>query len=206
MTVLETMSSDRVVAVIRAPRIADPRSVAETLAAAGIRCIEFTFTTDGVLEAIEKAAPAGAVIGAGTVTTAAQARDAIAAGARFVVSPALVPEIAPPCREAGVPFFLAALTPTEVVGAIRAGTEAVKLFPAGLGGPRYLRDLLGPLPATRFIPSGGIDETNARAWLDAGAVAVFVGSKLAPANLVASGEHGEIGRRAEALVRALGER
>ncbi|MGH2996954.1 MAG: bifunctional 4-hydroxy-2-oxoglutarate aldolase/2-dehydro-3-deoxy-phosphogluconate aldolase, partial [Gaiellaceae bacterium] len=77
-------------------------------------------------------------------------------------------------------------------------------FPAGLGGPRYLTDLRGPFPGTRFVPSGGIDQTNARAFLDAGAVAVFAGSKLAPAELVASGDHEEIARRAEALVRALG--
>lgn len=204
MSVLHTMASDRAVAVIRAPRIADPRGLAETLAGAGIHCIEFTFTTDGVLEAIEKASPSGALIGAGTVTTPAQALDAIAAGARFVVSPALLPEIAPPCRDAGVPFFLAALTPTEVTAAVRTGAEAVKLFPAGLGGPGYLKDLLGPFPGTRFIPSGGIDESNARAFLDAGAVAVFAGSKLAPGSLVASGDHAEIALRAQSLLRALG--
>jgi 2-dehydro-3-deoxyphosphogluconate aldolase / (4S)-4-hydroxy-2-oxoglutarate aldolase len=205
VTVVETMSADRAVAVIRAPRIADPAELARTLAAAGIRCIEFTFTTDGVLDAIEKTATASeAVVGAGTVTTSTQARDAIAAGARFVVSPALMPEISPPCRRADIPYFLAAFTPTEVASAMAAGTEAVKLFPAGLGGPRYLTDLRGPFPGTRFVPSGGIDETNARAFLDAGAVAVFAGSKLAPAELVASGDHEEIARRAEALVRALG--
>jgi 2-dehydro-3-deoxyphosphogluconate aldolase/(4S)-4-hydroxy-2-oxoglutarate aldolase len=197
------MASDRAVAVVRAPRIADPRGLADTLANAGIRCIEFTFTTNGVLEAIEKASPSGAVVGAGTVTTPTQARDAIAAGARFVVSPALLPEIVLPCRDAGVPFFLAALTPTEVAAAVRAGTEAVKLFPAGLGGPGYLRDLLGPFPGTRFIPSGGIDESNARAFLDAGALAVFTGSKLAPAGLVANGDHAKIAERAASLLRAL---
>jgi 2-dehydro-3-deoxyphosphogluconate aldolase/(4S)-4-hydroxy-2-oxoglutarate aldolase len=197
------MASDRAVAVVRAPRIADPRGLADTLAGAGIRCIEFTFTTNGVLEAIEKASPSGAVVGAGTVTTPTQARDAIAVGARFVVSPALLPEIVLPCRDGGVPFFLAALTPTEVATAVRAGTEAVKLFPAGLGGPGYLRDLLGPFPGTRFIPSGGIDESNARAFLDAGALAVFTGSKLAPAGLVASGDHAQIAERAASLLRAL---
>jgi 2-dehydro-3-deoxyphosphogluconate aldolase/(4S)-4-hydroxy-2-oxoglutarate aldolase len=198
------MASDRAVAVIRAPRIADARGLAETLAGAGIHCIEFTFTTDGVLEAIEKATPSGALVGAGTVTTPEQARDAIAAGARFVVSPALLPEVAPPCRDAGVPFFLAALTPTEVAAAARTGAEAVKLFPASLGGPGYLKDLLGPFPGTRFIPSGGVDESNARAFLDAGAVAVFAGSRLSPGELVASGDHAEIARRAESFVRALG--
>lgn len=205
MTVLETISADRAVAVIRAPRIADPAELAGALAAAGIRCIEFTLTTNGVLDAIEKAASSSeAVVGAGTVTTSMQARDAIDAGARFVVSPAMLPEIAPPCRDAGVPFFLAALTPTEVAAAVGAGTEAVKLFPAGLGGPRYVSDLRGPFPDTRFVPSGGIDETNARAFLDAGAVAVFAGTRVAQPELVASGDHEQIARRAEAFVRALG--
>lgn len=205
MTVLETMAADRAVAVIRAPSIAAPAELARTLAGAGIRCIEFTFTTDGVLDAIEKAASSSdAVVGAGTVTTSIQARDALDAGARFVVSPAMLPDIAPPCRDAGVPFFLAAFTPTEVASAVGAGSAAIKLFPAGLGGPRYLSDLLGPFPGTRFVPSGGIDETNARAFLDAGALAVFAGTKVAPPDLVASGEHDEIARHAEALVRALG--
>lgn len=204
MDVLEVVRADRAVAVVRAPSVADPAGLAGVLADAGIRCVEFTFTIPGVLEAIEAAAAAGALVGAGTVTEPAQAKDAIAAGARFVVSPVLVPEIVAPCRDVGVPVVLAALTPTEVLAAARAGSIAVKLFPASLGGPRYLRDLRGPLPHVVFIPSGGVDSTNAREFLEAGAAAVFAGTELVPPELVAVGAHEEIRRRTESFVAALG--
>ena len=203
MDSLAAIRSDRVVAVVRAERVANPVALAQTLAAAGIRAIEFTFTIPAVLEAIEAAARAEEVVGAGTVLTETQAREAIAAGARFVVSPACVPGLAEPCRSAGVPLFLGALSPTEVHEAVTAGATAVKLFPAAVGGPEYLRHLRGPFPNTDFLPSGGIDERNARAFLDAGALAVYAGSGLVPPELVASGEHSEIERRARAFVAAL---
>jgi 2-dehydro-3-deoxyphosphogluconate aldolase/(4S)-4-hydroxy-2-oxoglutarate aldolase len=200
----EAILADRAVAVVRAPSVADPAGLAKTLVSAGIRCVEFTFTIPGVLEAIEGAASTGAFIGAGTVLRAEQARDSIAAGARFVVSPVLAPEVVGPCGDAGVPAFLAAFTPTEVVSAMRAGSTAVKLFPARVGGPQYVRDLLGPLPDARLIPSGGVDESNAREFLEAGAVAVYAGTGLLSPDLVATGDHEEIGRRAERFVASLG--
>jgi 2-dehydro-3-deoxyphosphogluconate aldolase / (4S)-4-hydroxy-2-oxoglutarate aldolase len=198
-----TMKADRAVAVIRAERIADPLELAGAVAAAGIRCVEFTFTTPGALEAIASAVDSGAVVGAGTVLDERQARDAVAAGARFVVSPAYVPELVGACREESIPVFLGALTPTEVHAAWAAGATAVKLFPAGLGGPRYLEHLRGPFPDIAFVPSGGVDERNARDYLAAGAVAVYAGSSLAPAELVAAGDHEEIARRAHAFVASL---
>jgi 2-dehydro-3-deoxyphosphogluconate aldolase / (4S)-4-hydroxy-2-oxoglutarate aldolase len=201
--VLAAIRSDRAVAVIRGERVADAAGLAETLADAGIRAIEFTFTIPDVLAAIEAAAASPAVVGAGTVRDKRQARDALSAGARFLVSPACVPEVAHVAAEAGVPVFLGALTPTEVDAALKAGTSAVKLFPAGLGGPRYLRDLRGPFPLVDFIPSGGVTEDNAQAFLDAGAIAVYAGSSLAPPELVAAGDHGEIRRRAHAFLAAL---
>jgi 2-dehydro-3-deoxyphosphogluconate aldolase/(4S)-4-hydroxy-2-oxoglutarate aldolase len=201
--VLDVIRSDRAVAVIRGERVADPPGLAASLAGAGIRTIEFTFTIPDVLAAIEAAADTGAVVGAGTVRDERQARDALAAGARFLVSPACVTAVAQVAREAGVRVFLGALTPTEVDAALKAGSSAVKLFPAGLGGPRYLRDLRGPFPDVDFIPSGGVTEENAREFLDAGAIAVYAGSGLAPQDLVASGDLEEIERRAHAFVAAL---
>jgi 2-dehydro-3-deoxyphosphogluconate aldolase / (4S)-4-hydroxy-2-oxoglutarate aldolase len=201
--VLETIRSDRVVAVVRGERVADPAGLAMTLAGAGVRAIEFTFTIPDALAAIEAAAGSGAVVGAGTVRDERQARDALAAGAQFLVSPACVPEVAAVGLEAGVPVFLGALTPTEVDSALKAGTTAVKLFPAGVGGPRYLRDLRGPFPNADFIPSGGITEENAPDFLAAGAIAVYAGSGLIPPEPVASGDHGEVERRAHAFVAAV---
>lgn len=203
MEVLAAIRSDRAVAVIRGERVADAAGLAETLADAGIRTVEFTFTIPDVLAAIEGAAASPALVGAGTVRDERQARDALSAGAQFLVSPACVPEVARVAAEAGVPVFLGALTPTEVDAAVKAGTSAVKLFPAGLGGPPYLRDLRGPFPHVDFVPSGGVTEGNARAFLDAGAIAVYAGSSLAPPELVAAGNHDEIGRRAHSFVAAL---
>lgn len=202
MDLLETIRQDRVVAVIRAPQVADPAGLAGTLAAAGIRTVEFTFTIPAVLEAIRKASDSGALVGAGTVLHPEQAEAAVEAGARFVVSPILRPELVQAAGE--VPVFLAGFTPTEVVTALEAGAAAVKLFPARVGGPAYVSDLLGPLPEALLIPSGGIDESNAPAYLEAGAAAVYAGSSLASAPAVARGDHAEIARRAEAFVRALG--
>lgn len=203
MNVLDVIRSDRAVAVIRGDRVANPAGLATALAGAGIRAVEFTFTIPDALDAIEAARDSGAAIGAGTVLNASQARAALAAGAHFLVSPACVPEVAGVGAEAGVPVFLGALTPTEVDAAVRAGTTAVKLFPAGLGGPRYLRDLRGPFPHVDFVPSGGINEDNARSFLAAGAIAVYAGSSLAPPELVAAGDHDEIVRRAHAFLAAL---
>lgn len=203
MDVVGAIRSDRVVAVVRAHRVGDAAGLVETLAAAGIRAVEFAFTIPDALGAIEAAAASGAVVGAGTVRDERQAREALAAGARFLVSPACIPEVARAADKAGVPSFLGALTPTEVEAAVKAGTTAVKLFPAGLGGPGYLRALRGPFPDVDFLPAGGVTEKNAREFLDAGAIGVYAGSGLVPPELVEAGDHEEIGRRARAFVAAV---
>jgi 2-dehydro-3-deoxyphosphogluconate aldolase / (4S)-4-hydroxy-2-oxoglutarate aldolase len=202
---LAVVAADRALCVVRAARIPDPAGLAEALAGAGIRAVEFTFTTPDALAAIEAAAGAAgsAVIGAGTVLTAAQARDAIGAGARFLVTPGLRPEVARIASAAGVPVVMGALTPTEVAAAMECA-DAVKIFPARLGGPAYLRDLRGPFPGVRLIPSGGVGAGNARAFLDAGAVAVSAGTDVVPPDLVEGGRYGEIAARAAAFVAVLG--
>ena len=134
----------------------------------GFGLIEITLDSDGALEAIRR--HPGAL--AGTVRTAAQVDAAVEAGAVAVVSPVFVPAVLERARELGVPAIPGALTPTEVEAAWRAGAALVKLFPAALGGPRYVRDLLAPLSDVPLIVTGGVDASNARAFLDAGAVAV----------------------------------
>lgn len=193
---------DRAVGVVRAATVPDPVGLARTLEDAGIRCVEFTFTIDGVLEVIAAAADAGVTVGAGTVIEPAQARDAVAAGARFVVSPILARELVA-AVPSDIPVVLAGFTPTEVNEAVSAGAAAVKLFPARIGGPRYVRDLLGPLPHLPIIPSGGVDVANASEFLDAGAVAVYAGSSVAPAAAVESADHASIGDHARRLVTAV---
>jgi 2-dehydro-3-deoxyphosphogluconate aldolase/(4S)-4-hydroxy-2-oxoglutarate aldolase len=202
---LATLRRDRVAAVIRAPRINDPVALTESLVSAGVHCVEFTFTTAGALDAIRAgSAVQGAMVGAGTVLTADQARAAIEAGAQFVVSPGLTLDVVEPCRSAGIPYVLGALTPSEVLAAVRAGTTVVKLFPAGLGGPRYLKDLRGPLPDVDFVPSGGVSVDNAAQFLQAGAIAVFAGSDLVSADAIARGDFAEVAASARAFRAAVG--
>ena len=203
--VMDVLAADRVLCIVRANRVADPVALAAALAGAGIRLVEFTFTIPGALDLIEAAsdAPDG-IVGAGTVLTAAHARDAVAAGARFLVTPDLRPEVASAALAAGVPVFMGALTPTELSGAYDLGATAVKVFPARIGGPNHVRDLLGPFPNARLIPTGGVNAGNARAFLDAGALAVGAGTDVVQPDLVAQGDHAAIAERARAFIQALG--
>jgi len=194
---IETLAADHALAVIRAPRIDDPIALCAALAAGGIRVIEFTFTTPGVEEVISAAAGMrGVVVGAGTVTDAASAEAAIHAGARFLVTPGLQEDAAAVARDAGVPILLGALTPTEVMRAVELGAAAVKIFPASLVGPQYLKDLHGPLPRVPLVPSGGLHAANAAEWMRAGALAVTAGSSVVSAGDIEAAEWDEVTARA----------
>jgi len=203
---LAALEQDRVLCIVRANRVADPAGLVVALAGAGIRLVEFTFTIPGVLDVIEAAAEApGGVIGAGTVLTASHARDAVAAGARFLLTPDIRPDVAAAALAAGVPLVMGALTPTEVSRAFELGAAAVKVFPARVGGPAYLRDLRGPFPSARLIPTGGVNAGNARAFLEAGALAVGAGTDVVAPEMVERGEHEAIAARAKSFVQSLGD-
>jgi 2-dehydro-3-deoxyphosphogluconate aldolase/(4S)-4-hydroxy-2-oxoglutarate aldolase len=201
---LDMLVRDRVLCIVRANQVADPAGLAGALAGAGIGLVELTFTIPGVLDVIEAAADApGCLVGAGTVLTTGHARDAVAAGARFLVTPDLRPDVADVARALGVPLIMGALTPTEVSRAVEYGATAVKVFPARIGGPSYLRDLRGPFPDARLIPTGGVSVANARAFLEAGALAVGAGTDVVRPDLVERGEHAAIAERAKAFVQSL---
>ena len=157
-------------AVLRAPSSAAAYDAAMALAAGGVRGIEVTFSTPGAAAAIRRIRAAqgpGLLVGAGTVLSAEHVAEAADAGAAFLVSPGNDPEVAAAMRSAGPAACLGALTPTEVMAAWRSGADIVKLFPASLGGPSYLRSLRGPLPHIPLMPTGGVVPANLRAWLDA---------------------------------------
>src|SRR5699024_8466083 len=189
---LAALREDRVLSMVRAPHVDDVAALSAALVTGGIRVIELTFTIaelPRLLRTAGEAAPdTGAVVGAGTVRTAAQAGEAIAAGARFVVTPGMGPDAADIVRlahasDAGV--ILGAFSPSEVITAAELGADMVKIFPARACGPKYLSDLQGPLPEVPLVPSGGIDNGNAADYLDAGALAVTAGtSVVAPADVV----------------------
>ena len=207
-SVLDVIATDRVLAVVRAPSVPDPAGLCEALAEGGIRAVEFTFTTPGVAEILARAAAVrrpGTHLGAGTVLTAEQAEAAIDAGAEFLVTPALRPEVAKAAARADIPVLMGALTPTEVLTAMDLGAAAVKIFPAAAHSPKYIKDLRGPFPDVRLVPSGGVNAGNARAFLDHGAFAVCCGTDVVPPDLVAAGgnEH-EIRGRAAAFMAAIG--
>ncbi|UGQ09244.1 bifunctional 4-hydroxy-2-oxoglutarate aldolase/2-dehydro-3-deoxy-phosphogluconate aldolase [Yinghuangia sp. ASG 101] len=178
-TFLDLLRAERVVSIVRGN---DPeaafRTVA-TLAEEGLGLIEVSLTTADAYRVIERAAalPTGATIGAGTVLTAEQARRARDAGAVYAVTPALGDGVTA-SLDLGLPVAAGALTPTEVVRAVREGATAVKLFPAFVGGPAYLKALREPLPDVPFVPTGGVDAATAVAYLEAGAVAVGVGGPI----------------------------
>ncbi|GAB0101572.1 bifunctional 4-hydroxy-2-oxoglutarate aldolase/2-dehydro-3-deoxy-phosphogluconate aldolase [Nocardia sp. JMUB6875] len=201
---MDAILSDRALTVVRAPRIPDPVALADALAGAGIRAVELTFTTPGVLECIREIAAAGrAVIGAGTVLSREQAEAAIEAGARFLVTPGISEQVAEVAVRRDIPVVMGAFTPSEVMWAMELGAAAVKIFPARALGPGYLKDLRGPFPNVRLIPSGGVNAGNAADFLAHGAVAVTAGTDVVPPAAVAAGEWAEIASRAAAFVRAL---
>ena len=131
-------------------------------------------------------------LGAGTVLTAAQAHEAVEAGATFLVSPGTDEAVVAAMRGTGVAAISGALTPSEVMAALRLGVDAVKIFPASLGGPAYLKALRGPFPDVAFMPTGGVSVANISDWLAAGAVAVGAGSELCSPDAMAAGRWDEI--------------
>ena len=198
-----------VIAVVRLGETSQDRlrHAAAALAAGGVGAVEITLTTPGALAAITELAPDGAlkgcVVGAGTVVDEQAAREVIARGARFVVSPTFDRAVVRYCRDHDVPCLPGALTPTELLEAWRAGARLVKLFPAGAVGPRYLREVLAPLPFLRVVPSGGVSLENAVEWIRAGAAAVSVGTALVNPVLVTDESWAELTARARALVQAV---
>ncbi|MEV0064445.1 bifunctional 4-hydroxy-2-oxoglutarate aldolase/2-dehydro-3-deoxy-phosphogluconate aldolase [Nocardia sp. NPDC050718] len=201
---MAVIRADRALTVVRAPDIPDPVGLAEALAGAGIRAVELTFTTLGVLDAVRKAsAVSAAVIGVGTVTRRDQAEAAIEAGAKFLVTPALRPEVADVAVAHGIPVVMGAFTPSEVLAAVELGAAAVKIFPARALGPAYLKDLLGPFPHVFLIPSGGVNSHNAREFLRAGAIAVTAGTEVVAPLDVANSRWSHIGSQAARFVHSL---
>lgn len=177
MAAIERIRSERLVAILR--RVPDVDARVAALADAGFRVVEITLDDPDAPAAIERARSRGDVtVFAGTVRRAEQVDVAATAGAEAVVSPGFVREVVERAAELGVPAIPGALTPTEVEAAWLAGAALVKLFPGSVGGPAYVRELRAPLADIPLLVTGGIDSRNARAFLDAGAVAVGAGSAL----------------------------
>ncbi|MET9341160.1 bifunctional 4-hydroxy-2-oxoglutarate aldolase/2-dehydro-3-deoxy-phosphogluconate aldolase [Nonomuraea sp. NPDC003804] len=173
----ERLVADRVIGIIRAPSAETAVTYGRRLSAAGLAAVEVSLSTPGALAAVRELAT-GALVGAGTVLDAVQAGMAIEAGARFLVCPTLDADVIRAGHRHGVPVVAGASTPTEIVRALEAGADLVKLFPATQSSPQALRDILQALPQAPIVPTGGISTATAPEWIAAGAVAVGIGGEL----------------------------
>lgn len=204
--ILNTMIDGGAIAIMRAPSAEMLGHISEALLAGGVSTIEVTMTTPRAIAALEQLVDRyadKALIGVGSVIDAATARDAIGAGAQFVVSPVFMKEVVETTRSYGKVSVPAGLTPTEILTAWKAGGDLVKVFPSTQLGPGYLREILAPLPQLRLIPTGGVDIKSVGDWIKAGAACVGVGSALVTKDAMARGDWGSITANAKALIEAI---
>lgn len=190
-----------VIPVLTVERLADAVPLAMALVKAGLPVLEITFRTEAALEALAAIAREvpGAVVGAGTVLDEAQVRQAMAAGARFGVSPGCTPALAKAVKEAGLPFLPGAQTVSEAMVLRELGFEVLKFFPADVaGGTAWLKAIAAPLAGLRFCPTGGIGVGTAASYLALPNVACVGGSWVAPRDAVAAGDWARIERLAAA--------
>ena len=195
------------VPVVRVPSAALAVRAVEAILAAGISVFEITMTVPGAVGVIRSLAERfrdRALVGAGTVLSADDARACIDAGAQFIVSPGFDPATVAAAHAAGAAAMPGALTPTEVIAAWKSGAEMVKIFPAGaLGGAKYLRALRGPLPEVKLLPTGGVSLATVPEYIAAGAAALGIGSELVDAAALNAGEDAALTARAAALADAV---
>lgn len=203
--VLSKIRSEKVIALIRADSPDGLLDCAKALAEGGLTSIELTMTTPGAIRMLEKATAQlpDFLFGLGTVLDAETARAGILAGASFIVTPALRPEVITLCRRYSIPVFAGAFTPTEVVNAWEAGADAAKVFPAEFFGPAYIKSLKAPLPHVDLLPTGGVNAENVGEFLRAGAFATAAGSSLVDAKSLKEGNWSAITARARAFAAAV---
>lgn len=180
-TLLNRLIDERIVAIIRGVTGEGFDGLIGTLVENGIQILEVTVDTPGVYEKMERIKTQygdQVAIGAGTVLDSETARLAISAGAEFLVSPSLHLDVIKTAKRYGKMVLPGCMTPTEIVQAYEAGADVIKVFPASVVGPKYFRELSGPLGHIPLLPTGGVNLDNARDYLDAGAVAIGLGSSL----------------------------
>lgn len=180
--ILNRIEESGLVAVVRAESAEQGGRIAAACIAGGVAAIEITFTVPGAASIIEQLTasykPEEIIIGAGTVLDAPTARQAILAGARYIVSPCFDAEVVKLCQTYQIAVMPGAMTIREMVEVMRSGADLIKLFPGELFGPAMIKAVHGPLPQARIMPTGGVHVGNAAEWIKAGAVALGAGSSL----------------------------
>jgi len=195
-----------IIAVVRTPSAETALKAVEAVMAGEMNTVEVTFTVPNAVEVIRTVAKSigpDVILGAGTVTDAEKAKAAIEAGARFIVAPNTDPDTITTAIALGAVAIPGALTPTEVVNAVHAGADAVKIFPASVFGPSYIKALRGPLPDVKYVPTGGVELDNIADYVKAGAAMFGVGSNLVDSKLIAVGDYATITARARAFTDAV---
>jgi 2-dehydro-3-deoxyphosphogluconate aldolase / (4S)-4-hydroxy-2-oxoglutarate aldolase len=209
MEVLERLEQLRLVPIIVINRAAAAVPLADALLAGGLPIAEVTFRTAAAADALRRMAVERPhlLLGAGTVLSPAQAAEAVSAGARFIVAPGFNAAVVDYCLERDLPVFPGVSTPTEIEMALERGLTTLKLFPAeALGGLGYLKAITGPYGMVRFIPTGGVNAGNLRAYLDYRQVVACGGSWMTPAEWIDAGDFERIRREtARAVALASGE-
>jgi 2-dehydro-3-deoxyphosphogluconate aldolase/(4S)-4-hydroxy-2-oxoglutarate aldolase len=203
--VVRRIEESGVVAVVRLADAGLGADVAQALINGGVTAIEITMTVPravALIADLSRALP-GALIGAGTVTDPDTARAVIDAGAKFVVSPVFRPAVVEACLQRDVAACPGCFSPTEILAASELGADIVKVFPATSLGPGYIKDLRGPFPSIKVMPTGGVTRANAADWIRAGAVAIGVGSALVEAEAVKARAFDTITASARSFVEAV---
>jgi len=195
-----------VVAIVRVESAQEAVAVCTAIAKGGVKPIEVTMTVPGAVDAIKEfksIVKDKVLVGAGTVLDPETARAVILAGAEFVVSPTLNLRVIEVCRRYSKIVIPGTFTPTEILTAWEAGADIVKVFPATVGGPQYLRDIKGPLPQIRLMPTGGVNLENTPDFIRAGAVAVAAGTSLVDKKAVKEKNYDLITETARKFVEAV---
>lgn len=204
---IELIRATGIVAIMRARTPDGLIPAADALCQGGVRVIEVTLTTPGALDVISKAVRRyegqGVLFGAGSVLDPSLARAAISAGAGFIVTPVLDPEVIALCRQQDIPVLPGCFTPTEIWAAWKAGADMIKVFPADIGGAGFIRAVLAPLPQLQIVPVGGVNLDTALDYISSGAVALGVGHSLVSQQLLDAGDMAELTRRAAAFIQAV---
>ncbi len=203
--VLDRIIDCGVVAVLRADSPAELMDVSKALREGGVIAIEVTMTVPGALKVIEEASAKmkDTIVGVGSVLDPETARAAILSGAEYVVGPTLNLDVITMARRYGKVVMPAGFTPTEILAAWQAGADVVKVFPAGVGGPSYFKDVKGPLPQVRLMPTGGVDARTTPEFIKAGACAVGAGSAMVDKQAVADRDWAKLTATARAFVDAV---
>jgi len=208
-TTAEIIERVGLIPVLRAKSVAQGRAVVDAMIAGGITIVEVTMTVPGainLLKELQKAYGSELLLGSGTVTTADQAQATIDAGAEFVVSPSLHPDVIRVTKTNKKISCPGALTPTEVITAWNAGADYVKIFPcSAVGGASYLKSLLAPFPHLKLIPTGGVTLQTAESFIKAGARALGVGSDLVNLAAIDAGHAENITETARAYLKVLAD-